>query len=190
MRLVIGVLAAVLILSGTTAAQPEYIGIFSDTRGCPCEIVDRAPGVINIVVLHLQSSGAKASQFSVPQPNCFNATFLFDTAVFPITLGASQTGIAISYEQCMTGTFQILSMTYFGQGTTWPCCTIDVRPDPYALSGNIDIYDCNDQLQLGYGWADIINSDSTCPCTAGLEYCYPVAVEEHTWGKIKSLYSS
>jgi hypothetical protein len=113
---------------------------------------------------------------------------LFDTPVFPITLGNSQTGVAINYGQCMTGTFQILSITYFGQGTSWPCCYLEVRPDPAALSGSIDVYDCNDQLQIGYGWGDIVNSDSTCPCNVGLEYCYPVAVEEHTWGKIKSLF--
>jgi hypothetical protein len=35
---------------------------------------------------------------------------------------------------------------------------------------------------------EIINSTSECQCYAGPEYCYPVAVEAATWGKVKSLY--
>ena len=184
------VLTTVLILCavGTVHAQENVIGLFSDSRGCPCEITDYVPGLITVAVLHVGSPGAVASQFSAPSPSCFQALHIGDVEVFPITIGSSQTGVAIGYEQCMTGTFQILTINYFGQGMTGECCYYPVLPDPNTASGQVEVVDCDNQLLYRYGWGDYVNSTSACPCYVGLEYCYPVAVETVTWGRIKALY--
>ena len=166
----------------------ESIGVFSDARGCPCELTDRgSAGLLTVTILHVNSPGAKASQFSAPRPSCLNVTHLYDTPVFT-TIGNSQTGVAIGYGQCLTGTFQILTITYFAQGLTPDCCYYEVLPDPSSPSGAIEVFDCNDQLVFPPGWYDIVNSTESCQCYAGFEYCYPVAVESSTWGRVKALY--
>lgn len=183
-------LTALLVLFAAQAvgAQENAIGLFSDIRGCPCEIMDVAPGLITVTVLHVNSPGAKASRFWVPTPSCFIATFLADTAVFPVTIGSSQTGVTIGYDKCRTGTFQILTIRYFGQGMTGECCYYPVLPDPAEPSGRVVVADCNDQLVFGTGWAEYINSSLNCVCIAGPEYCFPVAVDPATWGRVKALY--
>jgi hypothetical protein len=178
----------ILCAVGEAHAQENVIGLFSDSRGCPCEITDVTSGLITVAVLHVGSPGAVASQFSAPKPACFNVSWLSDTKVFPLTIGTSQDGVAVGYEQCMTGTFQILTINYFGSGTTPECCYYPVVPDPYVASGEVEVVDCYNQLLYRYGWAEYINSTPACQCYAGHEYCYPVAVEAVTWGKIKSLY--
>ena len=73
------IIVSCIVTAGIVCAQPHQIGIFSDTRGCPCEITDYAPGIITMSVLHLESPGAKGVQFSASKPYCFNAIWLTDT---------------------------------------------------------------------------------------------------------------
>ncbi|UCH83997.1 MAG: hypothetical protein JSW50_16445 [Candidatus Latescibacterota bacterium] len=185
------ILGAVLVFGAPAPADAyDAIALFSDTRGCPCEITDRAgtPGLINIAVLQVNTPGAKASQFSAPMPACFGALYITETPIFPITIGNSQDGIAIGYGGCRTGTFQILNIVFFGQGLTPDCCFYPLLPDPYAASGRIEVVDCDDEVVFASGWGDMINMTSQCVCLVGLEHCYPVATERATWGKIKALY--
>ena len=184
------VLAAFLIalLVGAAHGQENAIGLFSDIRGCPCESRDEAPGLITVTVLHVGSPGSKASRFSAPLPSCFQVTWITDQPAFPVVIGNSQTGVTIGYDHCRTGTFQILTILYFGNGMTGECCYYPVLPDPASPTGRIEVADCNDQLIFGQGWAEYVNYTSNCVCIAGIEYCFPVAVETATWGKIKSLY--
>ncbi|MEJ2722783.1 MAG: hypothetical protein P8181_16845 [bacterium] len=150
--------------------------------------MDAAPGLISVTVLHVDSPGAKASRFWAPRPSCFYVTYLSDTAVFPTTIGSSQTGVTIGYDHCRTGTFQILTINYFGQGMTPECCYYPVLADPAEPSGQVVVADCNDQLVYAYGMAEYINSTWNCVCYAGPEYCFPVAVDPATWGRVKALY--
>ena len=184
------VLAVVVMIFAAASihAQENVIGLFSDSRGCPCEITDHVPALITVAVLHVGSPGAVASQFSAPRPSCFQVFHLSDVTVFPVTIGSSQTGVAIGYDQCRTGTFQILTINYFGQGMTGECCYYPVLPDPNSASGQVEVVDCDNQVLNRYGWAEYVNATLSCVCFAGPEYCYPVAAEPVTWGKIKSLY--
>jgi hypothetical protein len=185
------VLAAATLGTPATAHAQGFVGIFSDTRGCPCEVTDRGGiAILTVTVLHVDAlSGARGSRFSAVRPGCFAASFLSETSPFQ-TIGNSQVGIAIDYGRCLTGTFRLLTITYLAYGTTPDCCIYAVHPDPTAPSGRIEAVDCNDQIAFLPEWVEIINSNVTCQCTAGPDYCYPVPTETSTWGRVKSLYAT
>lgn len=185
------VVVVVFVVGTAGIAHAEFIGIFKDTNGCPCEITDRgAPGVISIVVLHVEALGATASQFRVEIPGSMVWAWVGETSFFPIHIGNSMDGIAVSYGgDCLSGTFQILSIDFFVQGLAPECSYVRVVPDPNTLSGEIEIVDCSSQVSYGYSTEDIVNSNVSCQCAPGPVSCYPVPVNETTWGGVKSLYN-
>jgi hypothetical protein len=75
-----------------------------------------------------------------------------------------------------------MTIEYFIQGLTGPCCRYPVLPDPRLPSGKIEARDCVQNVMYPTGGRGIINPNATCQCT------FPVPVEETTWGQIKSLY--
>ena len=167
----------------------EYIGVFKDTSGCPCQLYDTTPGLMRVTVLHVNSPGATWSRFGAPVSSCmYGMTWLSDAAVFPGTVGNSQEGVSIDYGRCLTGTFQILAIDYFVQGFTEECCFYHVLPAAGAASGEIEVGNCKDDVVFVGGLFDIINSSPSCWCPPPPDACYPVAVESSTWGKIKILY--
>jgi hypothetical protein len=166
----------------------EFIGVFDDSTGCPCGIFDKVPGLVTIAVLHVNSSGTTGSRFAVPQSACMELVWLAEVSVFPGTTGNSQTGISIDYGQCHTGTFQVLTIQYFGSGLTEDCCYIEVLPDPSALSEHIEIINCNKETVFISEFRDRINTDGVLCYCDWEPVCYPVATESSTWGKIKALY--
>ena len=176
------------VVAGIGTGHAEIIGIFSDSRGCPCEVTDRAGDVLlTIAVLHVDSPGARGSRFSATKPACLEVTYLYETAFF-FALGNSQTGISFDYGQCLTGTYQLLTITFFAYGLTPDCCYFEVLPDPFAPSGEIEVIDCDNQVSFVSGLFDIVNSTEICQCAPGPVECHPVPAETSTWGKIKTLY--
>ena len=177
-------LAAVIVATASFVwAQAGCIGLFRDTGGMDCNLLDM-PGVTlyHLVHVSITMGGATGCQFSAPQPACCLALYLSDQQIFPITLGNSQTGVAIAYGACMLSPIHVLSMQYFTQGTTPPCCAYPVLPDPNLPSGQIEIVDCEFNVVYGVGGTGMINADASCPCLA-------TPAEETTWGQLKSLYS-
>ncbi len=182
-------LAMILLIFGVTRpGHAEFIGVFNDTNGCKCEMFDKVPGLMTIAVLHVNTPGATGSRFAAPQSACMALTWLSDTHVFPGTTGNSQTGISIDYGQCRTGTFQVLTINYLAEGFIADCCYYYVLPDPSASSGRVEAVDCNNETVFNSGWAGVINHTAECGCNLVEPWCYPVAVESSTWGKIKALY--
>jgi hypothetical protein len=162
---------------------PGYISIRGDQFGNQCEIYDQVPGLLSIYVVHTNTTGATASQWMAPMPNCMvGATYLADQPVFGVNLGNSQTGIGIGYGQCLTGPIHILTMLFFGAGLSSSCCRYDVYADPSVASGQIEVVDCNATLQITTGSPGFLNPNQNCAC--GL-----LPVEETTWGRVKSLYA-
>jgi hypothetical protein len=107
------------------------------------------------------------------------ATYLAETSPY-LTLGNSQTGIALSYGSCMPASpFLILTIQYLVQGATPPGCEYWVVPDPTTEYDNVMVVDCDSVLRESYGGVAYINGFPGL-CTVG--------VEETTWGKVKSLY--
>jgi hypothetical protein len=175
-------LSGLMIFAATAAfGQAGTIGVYADLTGANCHVADAIPGLTGWNVVHTNTAGATASQFMIPLPSCNLATFLSDTPVFAVTIGASQTGVAIGYGACLAAPIHILTMNMFTSGITGPCCAITVIPDPNVPSGQIEVVDCGNNLIFGSGFTSYINGNSTCPCT--------VATEESTWGQVKSLYA-
>jgi hypothetical protein len=182
MKTFLVVLLILALGAGAALAQAGGIGLYSDPQGIDCDLFDTVPGLCTYYVFHQMTPGAIASQFSAPLPGCMLATYLSDTAVFPVTIGSSQTGVAIGYGACIAAPIHILSINVFCQGLTSACCYYPVLPDPQTLSGQIEVVDCANNLLIGWGGQAVVNPDHSCCCN-----CTPV--EESTWGKVKSLYS-
>ena len=170
-------------------AQGGNITLSSDTEGTDCNIFDVQPGVIRVHVLHtLATTMVSGSAFSVPIPGCaVGMTWVGDVGVFPVTVGFSPTGIAISYGgSCLETPFHILTIVYFGQGTSSSCCLLNVGP---PNPGHCDLeqpcaVDCvspDDRIIPANGSSAIINPDASCQCN--------VPVEETTWGQVKNLFN-
>jgi hypothetical protein len=107
--------------------------------------------------------------------------WLSDTAQFPVTIGSSQTGVAVGYGACLGSPIAVLAINYFGNGLTGGCCPYPVLPDPNVPSGQIEVVDCADNLITATGFTSVINPDPTCDCD--------VPTQDSTWGGIKALYA-
>lgn len=173
---------ALMFAAVSAQAQGGTIMVFSDTNGLDCDFHDNAPGLCPFYVLHFAMPGATASQFAAPKPSCYLATYLSDTSVFAVTIGNSQSGVAIGYGACLPAPVHILTINYFCQGLTQECCFYDVVADPATPSGQIEVVDCSENLLIGWGGTSVINPAPWCCCR-----CTPT--EDSTWGKVKSLYS-
>ena len=174
-------LTLVLMLSASMAfAQAGSVGLFADMGGTDCNLPDVAPGLTPYYAVHVYHAGATACQFAAPMPACMTATYLSDTAVFGVTIGNSQTGVAIGYGTCQGAPTYVLAINYFTSGTTPPCCLYPVVPDPNVASGKVEVVDCTNALLFGTGGAGIVNSTPNCDCN--------VPVEDSTWGQVKALY--
>ena len=159
------------------------IGVYADPIGLnPC--VEDITGIVTLHVVHTNTVGAKASQFSAPIPICWTgAVWLSDTPNYDIWVGNSQNGIAIAYGGCVPTPNHILTISVLALGlTSVDCCAYTVLPDPNAASGQIDVVNCADELVFGNGFTSFV---SVPPCN-----CAPSVRTEHTtWGAIKSIYS-
>lgn len=173
---------AMLCVASFVFAQGGSIGVFGDVGGTNCYINDAGPGLLSLYVVHVNVPGATASQFWAPTPACMaGATYLSDSSPFAVVIGSSQTGVAIGYGGCFLGPIHVLTIQYFGAGTTAPCCYFDVKPDPGAASGQIEVVDCAENLIYATGQSGLVNADGTCECG--------VPTQDTTWGQMKALYS-
>ena len=176
-------LTLVLMLSASMAfAQAGSIGIFSDPGGSSCNLLDTAPGLLNLYVVHALTPAATASQWAAPQPACMvGASYLSDTGIFPVTIGNSQTGVAVGYGACLSSPIHCLTINFFGSGLSQACCYYGVVPDPSLPSGDIEVVDCDKNLLVATGGGGILNPDATCQCD--------VPAQDTTWGKVKSIFA-
>jgi hypothetical protein len=168
-------------------AQAGAINLYADQLGTSCDLVQPPPGLWAVYAVHVLSPGAIACQFSAPVPACAaaGALWLSDTAIYPVTVGGSQTGVAIGYGVCVGSPNHVLTINLFSQIPIPPCCLWPVLPDPNVPSGFVEVVDCANNLwTVGSQPSAVINSDPTCDCFE------PLATEESTWGKVKSLYSN
>jgi len=203
MRNLLSLFVLLVLVASPALGQGHYISMFSDTQGYNCDLPDLVPGLTPYYVVHFMwAGGSTASQFWAPKPWCLGAIYLSDTAIFPVTIGNSQTGVSIGYGSCRTDRAHVLTLNFFTQGTSPSCCCYFIYPHPASTTGDVEVVDCDDNLLWADGGWGYINADwVTCGCwvgdrsgrdgPAGPYGCIndPIAVEQATWGKIKSLYS-
>ncbi len=163
--------------------QGGLVGVFADASGVNCNIVDVTPGLLEVYVVHMNTSGAMASQFAAPKPSCMTGvSWLSDVMVFPVTIGNSQTGASVAYGVCLASPIHVLTIQFFSSGLSETCCMYQVVAAPGATSGEIEVVDCTTNLLFGSGLVSGVNPDASCVCGA-------VRVEKSTWGKVKALYA-
>jgi len=166
--------------------QGGQIGMFRTASGIICQVYDQA-GLVSIPVVHVLTPGATACQFSAPLPGCWtNAIFLSDTAVFPVTIGSSQAGVAVGYGACLGSPIHVLTINVFSQTPItdpYACCGWPVLPDPNVVSGKIEVVDCVNDLLYADGVMSYVVAGEGNQC----EDC-TTATEQSTWGAVKALY--
>jgi hypothetical protein len=170
---------ALMLGASLAFAQGGSIGLYKDTAGTDCWLNDTTSGLTPYYVVHLNTTAASAAEFSAPKPACVMATFLSDAAVYPVTVGGSQTGVSIGYGSCKAAPIHILTLNFFTMGMTPQCCLYPVLPHP--VNGGPWMVDCsNNQLPAAARIA-VVNGNLTCTCEI-------VPTEETTWGGVKALY--
>jgi hypothetical protein len=183
------ILTCTLLALGTPPAAANPIPVtpwgdldlYADPQGMNEVIWDTPPGGLRLVyVVHMGNplGGATGCQFSAPMPACFTGVYLSDSNIFPVVIGTSQTGAAVGYGACRSYPIHVMTIAFFGYGTTPECCFWWVQPDPNV--GDVLAGDCNYGVVSVTGGATIFNpSENGCPTSE----------ESSTWGKVKSLYS-
>ena len=156
---------------------PAPMTVPRPTRTFPARV---APGPIEIFVVQTVyiEPTVSAVRFMAPPPQCFTATYLGDTYIYP-TIGNSQTGAWVIYGPCASGTVLVMTITFFGHGTSGHCCWYGLQP--YPGSGDIESEMCG---STGWYWTHgegiYISTDPSKNCGT--------PVEQTTWGGIKAMY--
>ena len=208
--IVIGLLC--MLVSVPAFGQGGFISGYADPSGVDCVLTEIAPpSVVFVYLFHHNTPGVVGSQFKVEQQGTFWTYLNFDTFGQP-TLGAPETGVAVCYAACVTSPYHIGTIAYFAFATSPPCSELRVVPDPNALSGTIEVFDCSVTKLVGSGGVLHVNGDGSCNCyianaeiqaaaqrdrkelpvdpsgSSFLAQCISVPLETDTWGHIKALY--
>ena len=177
MRVVLPLAAYLLFVCATVSAETEKIGLYSDAGYANCMLADDAPGQASVYVVHHISSGSTASQFMIRESSGAILTYLGYTSQFGLVLGDPTSGIAISYEACMSSDILVMVLNYFKSGSSAACSSIQVVADPSALTGSIQSVDCfQNELEIS-GSRLVVNPDGSCACGP--------TTEMTNWGRIK-----
>jgi hypothetical protein len=207
-KLIIIVIALTTVIPGLTFSQAGFIGLFSDSPSyMNCELVDGAPALHPVYVVHKHTPGAMGSRFVVTPSGGFGMVYLNETSTLPYVVGSSLTGVCIEYVDCLPSDILLLTINYFGIGTSTVCSRLEVVPDPATPSGTIEILNCLGERYAGGGGVLIVNNDGTCPCVVlanhddlpeskpltqdaahARTFCPTSPAEQGSWGEIKALY--
>jgi hypothetical protein len=181
--------ASLLVVASMAFAQAGSVGVFSDAAATSCDITDAVSGVVIVYIVHVSSPATTGSQFIVDADPGFTATYIAETVTAPFLkigtcAGPTATGCAIAYGGCEASPIMMLTIQYFGTGTSTPCSMFHIREDPSADPPGLYVTDCADppNLLTGLGGEAIVNFDGVnCdPCN--------VPNEDTSWGTIQAIY--
>ena len=180
MKKVVFLSVAMLLAASMAFGQVGSIGIFGDVYGTDCNLADNMPGLAAYYVVYVWHGGVTGAQFAAPQPACLAAAFLSFATVWPVNIG-DQNGISIGMGQCAAPPTHLLTLQYFAQGLTGPCCYYPILPHPDATSGKVEGVDCTFLPTFPTAGVGIVNADQSCLCD--------VPTQDTTWGQVKSLFA-
>lgn len=159
--------------------QAGNVGIFADPAGASCDL-NNSTGFMQVNVVHVNSPGATACQFSLVVYGT-PLTYAGEFSAFN-TIGTAPAGVAVAYGSCQVSPIHALTVTYVGMSA--PCDYIAVEGDPTTSPVGIYVTDCAtpvpNLLTVDRGGIGYLNNDGTCPCN--------VPAEDTSWGQIKALY--
>jgi hypothetical protein len=151
-RLLLPLFIIVFAASPISPALGASITLNPDPGGMDCFLAYDEPGLVNIYAFLVFSPGATSVQFSAPIPDCWTGvTYLSDIVPSPfISIGNSQTGIAIAFGSCIASPIHVLTMQVFTAGSDLigDCCDYYIQPDPTANPPGIYYTDCDDPPNL------------------------------------------
>jgi hypothetical protein len=184
----ISILLFILIsMPAVSLSQTNIIAIFGDSTHSDCDIPHQYPYPMLAYVFHYSSAGATDCSFRAPWPSCLiEIQYGGDIPAFSNTIGNSQTGVTIEYDECLSGWIHVLTIHYWdynGLGFP-PCCEFPVLEHSSSLSGQIEITDCHGAVLVANGISGIGQRDEFCPCAIPSG----ILEERHSWGLIKALY--
>jgi len=151
--------------------------LYSDPEFTQCTLSDTGPRLANVYVVE-STFISLAVQFRVAASPGFTGVWLADSSPY-YSFGSSQTDLGLYFNQCLSGVFPILTMTYQLLGTS-TCSELTIAPSPGLLFPVC--FDCFDEYPCLNNKALHINCDGSFECGG------PVAVEPSTWGSVKALY--
>jgi hypothetical protein len=171
---------SLLALAAPAFGQVGVLGIYADDQGNNCNISD--PGGVlsnNVNVVHKfdPGDGATAVRFRIDPPVGANWTFLAFSTIYTPS-GSVGTDISIGYGTC-TQLTTLVGTAIISSVTPSPACgQVIISP---GFTATVLAADCSfNEFPMPTPGKGIANPDGTCQCN--------IAVEETTWGKVKSLY--
>lgn len=160
-----GTLAVTLVVLFALANAPTHaqtIMIAGDVSGTDCDAADYSLGLFQLYVLASYTDGSRGARFSIPDPPCLGAMLVGEAFNYPGTTGSAQTGLEVDFGNCVTGTTLILTMSFFGQGTTPPCCYYRALGHPNADIPNAELRDCGGDYVCTRTTTLTFNDDGSC----------------------------
>lgn len=170
-------------------AQGGTIGLFADPSGADCNLIDAAPGLCNVFIVHVWAPAVLGSEFGVSEPACLLAAFLSYSPIWAVDIAANLAaplqGRSVGYGGCRSSPIHVATLAYFCQALTGPCCIQGVIA--HSITGVVSTVDCDSNpLSVACG-AVYWNANTGCDCGIDSGGC-TVAVHTTTWGQIKSMY--
>jgi hypothetical protein len=154
------ILAAVLsCCAGSASAGNGAIAISSDVGATDCGFVDMG-GLVQVYVWHVYAPGATASEWMLDVTSA-GWTHLGDLKDFELVIGTSVTGVSISYEVCLQGTFKLMTVNFFGSNAA-TCTQIGVVAAPGKAG--VRAVDCAENSVFVPGGVGSVNPDFSCAC--------------------------
>jgi hypothetical protein len=190
MKLATAIAMGVTLLCGAAWAQGvRSLAFYGDEFRTRCDVVNTEQGLVDIhMFLTGSQNTANTVTFYAPTPDCWaGAAWIGDTIngayLFLGSTHNASYGITITFVGCRDLPVYLGKMSFLASGSE-PCCHYDVLPGQATLVNQLRIIDCDgNPVEIPYT-SVTINPDEGCPCDGLL----PVATEESTWGRVKSLY--
>ena len=182
-------LIASLVCCAGTAVAGGKIALYADASRESCELIETFPTVVQLHLFYEGDFGAQSVLFVAPTPSCWHDTvWLADVIFDPYLAGLGDThdgasGTLINLRGCRTGPIYLGYMSFQTMGRGESCCTYYITgseqtPEPGVI-------DCANNFVAVETGALVVKPTGACRCVEGN---IVVAVEETTWGQIKSLY--
>jgi hypothetical protein len=155
-----------LLLCYSAGAGAQTVALYSDPAFTDPYLGLGAPGVIPIYVVVHSPTPVTAVQYWAPIPNCWEgATYFGDDNQFPVTIGDSQSGIAIAFGDCLSEPVHVQTINVL---VSQPlpsdvCCWFQPQPHPQSISGEIEFADCDQTKFFGIGSPGVVGDGNAPP---------------------------
>jgi hypothetical protein len=149
MKNFVAIASVAVILFGASCgwSQTITVGLYSDPEGTECEWNLAADPVVELYVIITSSEPACLTgvQLAVPIPDCARGKLFWmnDDSPFPVTLGDSQSGVAIGFGSYYFTPITVLKMTYIIGSQDLDYCDLQVFPVTNGPPGEALVSDCS-----------------------------------------------